>query len=190
MIRTRLPLKTSFFLLIATTTLSLTQASNQDHSKKEKHKHHHGTEKHVHGEGTLDIVVGDDWKSAEFEMHLPGMDLFGFERVAKTPQEKTKVDSTLSQLKNELPSSFLFQPALNCQVTIDPASPEIETEGEHLEVHIELKATCDKPLKATNVEFKFSKALQRFNKFEVQVIAPQSQTAKTIKKPGGKIEFK
>jgi hypothetical protein len=170
--------------------LALVLALGSAISMASDHNHDHSPEKHVHGEGMINVVINETWKTAEIEWHLPAMDILGFERAAKNPAEQSKIDSTLKQLAREIPLSLNLNSNLNCKTTLEKDSPDFDVEGEHAEIQVEIDIVCEKSLKDSELEFKFTKSLEKFKTFELQLIAPQVQLAKTFKKPGGKIIIK
>jgi uncharacterized protein DUF2796 len=79
---------------------------------------------HVHGHGTLNIAIEND--TVAMELGAPGMDLVGFEHVARTDAQKAAVAEAKSKLGEPL-ALFKLPASAGCSL----ASAEVEMETEH-----------------------------------------------------------
>lgn len=155
-------------------------------SNSHNHDHH---DKHVHGEATIEISIDEGWKTGEIEMNFPGMDLLGFERAAKNPKEKEKVDSVIKNLAESLSPAFKFGTTPQCQLTL-VQPPKFDIDNEHADFDVELKIKCQSSLENSELSFSPPQFLSAFKKYEVTVIAPLVQSSKSWGKKGGSLIFK
>ncbi len=173
-----------FFSVLALGFFSLTAQADSKHSHATG-----GGGVHEHGKGEIHIAIDNGWTKGEIEMHLPAIDLLGFERAPKGAEEKAKVDALLKQLNTVALTSFSFPANANCKTTLDDGA-DLEIEGAHAEIHVDLEFVCTQSLQNSHAEFVFSEPFSKLKHFHVQVISQSAQTSKDIKKSSAKILFK
>jgi hypothetical protein len=153
---------------------------------------------HEHGVGNLNIAV--EGTKVSMELEVPGMDIVGFEYVAKTAKQKAAVEKAKKQLLAPL-AIFKFPAAANCatqqaNVAIesedhdhddDNAKGDKGAEGggkaadaheghEHSEFHVEYTVECKVPDTITAIEFGYFHAFPSARKLNINVITPKGQS--------------
>ena len=153
---------------------------------------------HEHGVGNLNIAVEGTKVSVELE--VPGMDIVGFEYVAKTAKQKAAVEKAKKQLQAP-PAIFKFPAAANCatqQVNVAIESEDHDHDHDHdhakgdtgaedgrkaadareghSEFHVEYTFECKVPDKITAIEFGYFRTFTSARKLNVTVITPKGQS--------------
>lgn len=151
---------------------------------------------HEHGVGNLNIAV--EGTKVSMELEVPGMDIVGFEYVAKTVKQKAAVEKAKKQLLAPL-AIFKFPAAANCAV--QQANVAIESEDhdhdhakgdkgaedgdkaadareghQHSEFHVEYTMDCKVPDKITAIEFGYFRAFTSARKLNINLITPKGQS--------------
>lgn len=91
---------------------------------------------HEHGIGQLDI--GIDGSQIAMDLHVPGMDIVGFEHAPSTDAEREQLAAALATLESPL-SLFVLPEAAGCRVIEAKAELEVEEHHDH-EAHEEGEA--------------------------------------------------
>ena len=146
---------------------------------------------HEHGRGTLNIAV--EGNKINMELEVSGMDIVGFEREAKTRNDKAALEKAKQKLSAPL-SLFKLPASAGCRVT--EAKVEVETgesdhpanagekgrapessekEQHHSEFHNTYSLECTSPTSITGIEFVYFNAFPGAEKLEVNVITPKGQ---------------
>lgn len=73
-------------------------------------------EAHRHGAARLNLALEDDHR-AVLELLAPAADVVGFEREARTAEEKEQVRERLALLEDEMPRMVVFGRGLGCEFT-------------------------------------------------------------------------
>jgi Protein of unknown function (DUF2796) len=151
---------------------------------------------HEHGVGNLNIAV--EGTKVSMELEVPGMDIVGFEYVAKTPKQKAAVEKAKKQLLAPL-AIFKFPAAANCSVQQANVAVESEDHGhdhvkgdkgaegdgkaadaheehDHSEFHVEYTLECKVPDKITAIEFGYFRAFTSARKLNINLITPKGQS--------------
>lgn len=146
-----------------------------------EHRHH---ESHEHGAGTMNIAL--DGELLTIELEIPGNDIVGFEHVAKSENDKAKIDSAIKTLK-EVTKIFSFLPANSCVVKSAPqiafvaeGEDEDDSHGHHgmhhdedeedTTTHTELKAEYSFDCKGLNgVKFEGFSQFPTIKELDAQV---------------------
>ncbi len=93
------------------------------------HDHDHGhrsAEAHEHGHSSLNMAI--EGNTIELELVAPGADIVGFEYVAKSKEDKAKLEKATAKLKDVF-SWMKIKGDAGCAVT--KAAVEFETEEQH-----------------------------------------------------------
>lgn len=179
-------------------------AEHQDHERRQ-----HGA--HVHGEGELLIVLED--KTLEMSFRIPGMDLIGFEHIAKTKEQKESIQNAKAYLKKgdqvfELTGSHECElqrsSALFALTTHDHSHDEQE-EGSHAdekeqqqddehslhaEFHVKYKYECSQPEKLEGIVFNIFNRYEKIDKVKAVFILFSEQSAVTLTAENPEIRIK
>jgi hypothetical protein len=148
---------------------------------------------HEHGRGTLNIAV--EGNKVTMELEVPGVDIVGFEHVAKTRREKQAVEKAKSQLQAPL-ALFKLPAAAACRATeakVEFGAEEDEAKAkdggkapgakggkakhddEHSEFHAQYTLECQSPVSITGIEFPFFRAFAAAERLDVNVITAKGQ---------------
>jgi hypothetical protein len=149
---------------------------------------------HVHGRGTLNIAM--EGNTVTMELEAPGMDIAGFEHVAKTRRDKAALEKAKGQLAAPL-ALIKLPAAAGCRVTDAKVAVEIgehdhdskevaakDTEGDkapakhegHSEFHAEYTLECASASNITAIEFGYFHTFAGAEKLDVNVITPKGQS--------------
>ena len=161
------------------------------------HDHEHGSlGAHEHGVGRLNAVL--DGQALELELDSPAMNLVGFEHVATTAADKTKVAAVRKQLENPL-ALFNLPKGAGCVVSSQELNsplfgdkPEADHDADdhdHSDIHAHYQFTCATPTALSNLDLtQVFKTFPATQKIQVQLIGPSGQqgveataTAATLK---------
>jgi hypothetical protein len=145
---------------------------------------------HEHGHGSLNVVI--DGNDLLIELHMPGVNVVGFEHEPATEDEKKAVDDALAALRR---GEELFLPPEAAGCTAEEATAELETmehhegedeeetheEGEeeeaHSELHAEYRFRCDAPGELNTLQVRLFERLQNVEEIDVQFVTPTHQGA-------------
>jgi hypothetical protein len=152
---------------------------------------------HEHGRGTLNIAV--EGSKMTMELEVPGMDIVGFERAARSRRDTEAIEMAEAQLQRPL-SLFKLPPAAGCRVTEtsvkvelgehdhdakqehgpagageDPKQAGTEADG-HSEFHAEYTCECASVNNIIAIEFSYFRAFAGAEKLDVNVITPKGQS--------------
>ena len=142
---------------------------------------------HEHGRGTLNIAV--EGNKVTMELEVPGVDIVGFERIAKTAREKAAVEKAKVQLSAPL---SLFVPPASAACWVTEAKVEVgghdhdaktaakgakapAKSAGHSEFHAQYALECAAPANLTAIEFSYFRAFAGAQKLTVNVITPNGQ---------------
>ena len=149
---------------------------------------------HEHGRGTLNIAI--EGNKLTMELEAPGMDIVGFEHMAKTKRDKAAMEKAKALLSVPL-SLFALPTSAGCRVietnvTLelgehDHGGPEeagaAKENGEasaheqaHSEVHAEYSFACASVSNITAIELGYFRAFAGAEKLDVNVITPKGQS--------------
>ncbi|MBJ2249181.1 DUF2796 domain-containing protein [Pseudomonas haemolytica] len=164
----------------------------------EDHDHEHGSlGAHEHGVGRVNAVL--DGQTLELELESPAMNLVGFEHVATSAADKSKVAAARKQLENPL-ALFNLPKAAGCVVSsqalnsplfgdkpqADHDEDDHATDGkgaaahehhhDHSEIHAHYQFTCATPTALGNLDLsQVFKTFPATQKIQVQLIGPSGQ---------------
>ena len=164
----------------------------------EDHEHEHGSlGAHEHGVGRVNAVL--DGQALELELESPAMNLVGFEHVATSAADKSKVAAARKQLENPL-ALFNLPKAAGCVVSsqalnsplfgdkpqADHDEDDHATDGkgaaahehhhDHSEIHAHYQFTCATPTALGNLDLsQVFKTFPATQKIQVQLIGPSGQ---------------
>ena len=164
----------------------------------EDHDHEHGSlGAHEHGVGRVNAVL--DGQALELELESPAMNLVGFEHVATSAADKSKVAAARKQLENPL-ALFNLPKAAGCVVSsqalnsplfgdkpqADHDEDDHATDGkgaaahehhhDHSEIHAHYQFTCATPTALGNLDLsQVFKTFPATQKIQVQLIGPSGQ---------------
>jgi hypothetical protein len=143
---------------------------------------------HKHGRGTLNIAV--EGNKVTMELEVPGVDIVGFEHVAKSRRDKQAVEKAKAQLQAPL-ALFKLPAAADCRVAEakvafgadedDKSKPagakgsKAKDEHEHSEFHAQYTLECQSPVSITAIEFPFFRTFAGAEKLDVNVITAKGQ---------------
>jgi hypothetical protein len=158
---------------------------------------------HEHGHGRLNLVI--DGNDLLIELHMPGVNVVGFEHEPATEEEKQAVRDALAALRR---GEELFLPPEAAMCTAQAGTAELETmehheeaahgdeedEGEetqaedgeehedaaeeaHAEVHAEYRFHCDVPAELVRLEVRLFERLENVEEIDVQFVTPTHQGA-------------
>ena len=110
---------------------------------------------HQHGRGTVNIAFEQD--RLEIELHAPGADIVGFERLAQTDAERQTLSLAIAALKQ--PLTLLTLPSVaGCRVQETVVTAEGMEEGGPAGAHTEFEAAwmlrCDDVTALRTFDFK------------------------------------
>lgn len=128
-------------------------------------------EAHVHGEATLDVVLDD--QGALFELHVPAIDVLGFERAPANDTEQAQVDAALAKFEDFGALFTIFEEA-ECVPSL--AEAELEVDLDHAEFHVAYDLTCNAPGKLTWIEVDAFKVFPDITVVDAAVVTPTGQT--------------
>ncbi|MGI9484076.1 MAG: ZrgA family zinc uptake protein, partial [Hyphomicrobiales bacterium] len=110
---------------------------------------------------------------------VQGADVVGFEHVAKSDEDKLKVDAALETLSAPL-KIFVLPEDAGCEQTV--ADVELEQAGDHSEFHASYAMTCSAPDKINIISFAFFEAFPNSAELEVQVVSEKGQMAHEVER--------
>ena len=128
-------------------------------------------EAHVHGEATLDVVL--DSEGALFELHVPAIDVLGFERAPANDTEQAQVDAALAKFEDFGALFTIFEEA-ECVPSV--AEAELDVDLDHAEFHVAYDLTCNAPGKLTWIEVDAFKVFPDITVVDAAVVTPTGQT--------------
>ena len=168
------------------------------------HNHEHGSlGAHEHGVGRLNAAL--DGLTLELELDSPAMNLVGFEHVATTDADKTKVAATRARLEQPL-ALFNLPKAAGCVVEnqelespLFGATPEADDDHDedadehhhdHSEIHARYQFTCVTPgaLKTLDLANIFN-SFPATRKIQVQLIGPSGQQGVEVTAKAAALNF-
>lgn len=174
-------------LLLALPFALLPLAAAQAHEDHD-HDHTHGTlGAHEHGVAKLNVVL--DGNTLELELDSPAMNLVGFEHMASSDADKTKVAAVRQQLEQPL-KLFALASAAGCKddqqelqsplfgdaAKADDDGDEHEEGHVHSDINAHYQLTCATPAKLTQIDLApLYKAFPATQKINVQLIGPNGQ---------------
>ncbi|WP_339538026.1 DUF2796 domain-containing protein [Pseudomonas sp. RA_15y_Pfl2_54] len=179
-------------------------ADEHDHD----HDHEHGSlGAHEHGVGRLNAAL--DGQTLELELESPAMNLVGFEHVASTEADKTKVAAARAQLEKPL-VLFSLPAAAGCKVVSqelesplfgdkpqadDHDDDEADKGGhehhhDHSEIHAHYQFNCTAPgaLKTLDLANIFN-TFPATQKIQVQLISASGQQGTEVTAKAASLKF-
>ncbi|CAI8830000.1 MULTISPECIES: DUF2796 domain-containing protein [Pseudomonas] len=168
------------------------------------HNHEHGSlGAHEHGVGRLNAAL--DGQALELELDSPAMNLVGFEHVATTDADKTKVAATRARLEQPL-ALFNLPKAAGCVVEnqelespLFGATPEADDDHDedadehhhdHSEIHARYQFTCATPNALTTLDLaNIFNSFPATRKIQVQLIGPSGQQGVEVTAKAAALKF-
>ena len=168
------------------------------------HNHEHGSlGAHEHGVGRLNAAL--DGQALELELDSPAMNLVGFEHVATTDADKTKVAATRARLEQPL-ALFNLPKAAGCVVEnqelespLFGATPEADDDHDedadehhhdHSEIHARYQFTCTTPNALTTLDLaNIFNSFPATRKIQVQLIGPSGQQGVEVTAKAAALKF-
>jgi hypothetical protein len=171
----------------------------------DEHDHEHGSlGAHEHGVGRLNAAL--DGKTLALELQSPAMNLVGFEHVATSDADKTKVASARALLEQPL-VLFNLPKAAGCVVENQELESPLfgdtpdadddhdedakdEHHHDHSEIHAHYQFTCATPdaLKTLDLA-KIFNAFPATQKIQVQLIGPSGQQGVDVTAKAAALKF-
>ena len=145
---------------------------------------------HVHGVGTLQLVV--EGNRLTVELHLPAMDVVGFEHAPREAKHREAVKKAVALLKD---ARHILEPPAAAECVL--ATAEVDSElleakgddhGDHHhaegEVHADFEASyrfeCRRPEALKQINVTVFQRLPRLEKLEVESVTPAGQRRQTL----------
>ncbi len=148
----------------------------------------HSHKAHVHGSAQLSIAF--DGLVGKLEFESPAESTVGFEHLARTDEQKKKVQDTLDLLKSKMNEMVLFKSDLDCVLNSTSTKVETSQEGNHSETHATFDLVCNKSPKGTELTFQFTKFFPKLKKVEAQVLIDDLQKSMKVTKSPTILELK
>jgi hypothetical protein len=124
--------------------------------------------KHVHHEADLTLSVVQD--QIRLELRAPSGSIYGFERVAKTPQEIEKRDTAAKAVVDRLPEWLLFANPQSCAITKQEVNP-FEGGGGHGDFVARMDLKCQSNLSGSKVELRLYEVFPAVHRVQVSLNA-------------------
>ena len=150
-------------------------------------KHKHGA--HVHGSAKGSVATDD--KKVVVELEIPSEDVFGFEHVAKSKEQRASVAAALETLRGKTLEVINLPSENGCKATdINVVSalegepknlPKDKDQTVHSDVDVRYTFTCDKADGLT-VKLGLLKLFPRIKSVALQVVTAKTQTKVTVNK--------
>jgi Protein of unknown function (DUF2796) len=145
---------------------------------------------HQHGAGKLEIAIEGD--TVHIGLDVPGADIVGFERAAKTPAELAAILDAKRLLADPL-KLFVPPPAAGCTVksaevklegedepgdtkTADTKTGDTKTGGDHADFTADYTLTCTDVTKLTSFDVQFFATFKSAQTLSVSIISAAGQT--------------
>ena len=150
---------------------------------------------HVHGQIKLDVVV--EGPTVVITMEAPLDNFVGFERAPRTDDEKKAVDDVVARLR-AADTLFTIDPAGNCKRgPVDLRAPVLglgaTPAGAAAAGHADLDATfafnCTSAAATKFIDVGLFTAFKGPRQIDVQIVAPQGQFKRTLKRPNTRIAW-
>jgi hypothetical protein len=148
---------------------------------------------HVHGQLRLDIAI--EGPTVVIEMESPLENFVGYEHAPKTEAEKKMADDVVSQLR-AADQLFKIDPAANCKlgpVTLRSAALGLGKSETGAEGHADLDGTfafnCTKATETKFIELALFNAFKNVRQIEAQIVAPEGQFKRTLKRPAARLTW-
>jgi hypothetical protein len=150
---------------------------------------------HVHGQIKLDVVV--DGPTVVVNMASPLDNIVGFERAPRNDAEQKAVDEAVAKLR-AADTLFAIDPAGNCKLgPVELRAPVLglgaTTAGAPNAGHADLDATfafnCASAAATKYIDVGLFTAFKGPRQIEVQIVAPQGQFKRTLKRPNARIAW-
>ena len=198
-------IKLTLPILLAASGVAFAHSSH-DHGHSHHHSHshsheHHSLDSHVHGMAHLDVVLEGNMLLASIK--VPAADLVGFEHVASTDEQKSKVYEMLGKM--ELAKILWTLPAAAECVRQDVSvEHKLIKEGHHKHDHnhnhnhnhnhkhdhdhdhahsdvlVDYHYECQHPEHLQNVTVNLFEAFPSLEKIQGQLITPSGQKGQTL----------
>ncbi|MEJ7686225.1 MAG: DUF2796 domain-containing protein [Variovorax sp.] len=152
---------------------------------------------HVHGVVKLDIVI--EGPSVVIEMQSPLENFVGFEHTPRTHAERKTAEAAVAQLR-AADQLLKIDPAANCKlgpVTLRSAALGLgkseAAAGGGGEAHADLDGSfafnCTDAAAAKFVEIGLLGAFKGMRQIDAQILSPQGQFKRTVKRPGTRVAW-
>ncbi len=130
---------------------------------------------HEHGVGALSI--SQDKNILLFELEAPGIDIVGFEYIAKKEEDKKKVKNALVIL-SDYKNIILPSGSANCELINSKAN--IIYEGNHSEFSSSYKFYCNKVSDLKIIYIKYFNKFQNCLKTNIKILGKNKKSAYVI----------
>lgn len=152
---------------------------------------------HVHGQLKLEIAV--EGPTVTIAMEAPLDSLVGFERAPRTDAEKKIAQAAVAQLR-AADRLFKVDPAGNCKLgpvelrsaVLGLGKPESGTKGKddgHADLSASFGFNCSHAAQAKFVELGLFEAFQGARQIEVQIVTPDGQFKRTLRRPATRLAW-
>ncbi len=148
----------------------------------------HSHKAHVHGSAQLSIAF--DGLVGKLEFESPAESTVGFEHLARTDEQKKKVQDALELLKTKMNEMVLFKYDLGCVFNSTSTKFETSQEGSHSETHATFDLVCNRSPKGSELTFQFTKFFPKLKKIEAQVLIDDIQKSMKVTKSPTVLELK
>lgn len=148
------------------------------------------SEAHVHGQAKASLVL--DNEQLNLSVTISAYDLVGFEHSPQNQEQKSIIDSVLSELKSHA-KWIDFTPQL-CELSdmriINPFSEhEVHDEHHHSDFEISADYLCKKPEDLRNIEIRIQKLFSKIKSIELQWLAHNKQGLTILTESQQKVIF-
>ena len=149
---------------------------------------------HVHGQLKLDVAV--DVQTLTIAIDSPLDNLVGFERAPRTDAERKVVQQAVAQLR-AADKLFAIDPAAGCKPSqIDLDAPALglgaarpgEPAG-HADLEGSFTFECTSAVQARFIDIGLFAAFRNARQIEVQIVTPEGQYRRTLKRPAGRLAW-
>lgn len=142
-------------------------------------------EGHEHGVARLDIAM--EGKRVKAELEAPAESIFGFEREARTKEEKRAVEEALAVLRRSGEAMLKLPAEAGCRIVSGRA--EMEGGGTHKDVVASYEAECARPVRGGEIVLSIGERFPRIKRLKVQVVGEGVQTGAELAGGRGRIRL-
>ncbi len=152
---------------------------------------------HVHGQLRLDIAI--EGPTVTIAMEAPLDTLVGFERAPRGDAESKAVQAAIAQLR-AADRLFKTDPAGNCKLgpvelrssVLGLGKPESGTKAKddgHADLHASFGFNCSHAAQTKFIELGLFEAFQGARQIEVQIVTPDGQFKRTLRRPATRLAW-
>ena len=151
---------------------------------------------HVHGVSRAQIAI--DRGTVEINLFSPGMDLVGFEHVAKSHDDKDRVEAAVRILL--VPENVVTLPkAAGCRLAEvlshmhldepghDHGDEKADTASQHSEFHARYRFVCDRDEAVKEIGFPFFDRFEHAQEIDVQFVIPKGVGRARVMRGAGQL---